>query len=224
MNRYVWTGASMALGLTVGAVSGYFVAKKRLETKYEALVKKDIAEARLFYATLYKKDGFETPEAAANTLGFEPVIDDGTSEAAKMIAQRRQMVVAVDALKRYQGGEKNVNIFTTSDPELPSEDELRNRTEEAPYVITKDEFLTNETGYTQVTLTYYEGDEVLADDQDQSVPDLDALVGDNNVPAKFGWRSKDPNIVYVRNDAMDIEFEILRSTGKYSEEVAGFRK
>lgn len=232
MNSRVWIGASAVLGLTVGAVSGYLVARKLLEMKYEKLAEREIAEAKEFYQVLYKKDGFETPEEAAKTLGLEEVIDDGSDTAKKLIEDRKRIVKAAESLRTYRGimdggeddGKKNVNIFTTSDQELPSEDDLRDRTEEAPYVITKDEFLTNETQYTQVCLTYYEGDEVLADDQDQIVPDLDSLVGENNVPVRFGYRSKDPNIVYVRNDSLDIEFEILRSTGKYSEEVAGFRK
>jgi hypothetical protein len=46
-------------------------------------------------------------------------------------------------------------------------------------------------------------------------------VGEENL-AKFGHGSKDPNLVYVRNEGMDLDFEISYAEGKYSEQVMGF--
>ncbi len=73
----------------------------------------------------------------------------------------------------------------------------------------------------QVSLTYFDGDDVLVDDRDQPVPDPDDSIGEDHL-GRFGVGSKDNNIVYVRNDRLELDFEILRSNGKYAQEVLGF--
>jgi hypothetical protein len=102
------------------------------------------------------------------------------------------------------------------------EREIRDRTEEAPYIISNEEYFADDAGHSQTTLTYYEGDGVLADERDEVLDDVDNVIGDNNIP-RFGHRSEDPNVLYVRNHVLGTDFEICRSKGKYSELVAGFK-
>ena len=90
-----------------------------------------------------------------------------------------------------------------------------------PYVIHVDEFRENETGYVQLQLTWYAGDEVLADERDTPVDAVDSVVGLENLASKFGHGSANSDILFIRNEKMNIEAEILRSDGKYSFEVLG---
>lgn len=89
-----------------------------------------------------------------------------------------------------------------------------------PYIIHRDEFLSNESGYEQVTLGYFDGDGVLSDDRDVEINDIEGLVGEDNM-IRFGFGSEDPNMVYIRNADKQMDFEILLHKGSYAVEVAG---
>jgi hypothetical protein len=91
----------------------------------------------------------------------------------------------------------------------------------APYVISWDEFASAVLEYDQDTLTYFEKDDILVDGRDDAVNDVDGTVGLANLE-RFGDQSKDNNIVYVRNDKLGLDFEIVRSKGSYAKEVLGF--
>lgn len=88
-----------------------------------------------------------------------------------------------------------------------------------PYIISVDEFMENDD-FEKISITYYEGDDVLADERDMPIDDVDQTVGNDNLN-RFGWESKDKNVVYVRNDRMQAFFEIAKDTRAYTEVVAG---
>lgn len=116
------------------------------------------------------------------------------------------------------------NIFGSQDAEKfvwNYEEEVAERTAEYPYVISFDEFNDGETGYEQSTVTYFEGDDVLADEGDQMIDEIEATVGEGNL-YRFGHGSKDNKIVYVRNEKLNLDFEIIHSDNKYAQEVLGF--
>jgi hypothetical protein len=204
-------------GVAAGAVGGYVVAKKRLETKYARLLEEELEATKNFYASVHKTSpGFSTAEEAAKTLGVE--VEEGI-----------HVIAAASALSGYQGNDpievdetKIVSIFSRRGRagEIPPE-EMSRRTEEAPYVISSAEFLQGDLEYDQSTITYYEGDGVLAAEDDSPIDDVDQMVGAANLQ-RFGDYSGDDNVVYIRNDATSMDYHILRSEGKYAEEVAGF--
>jgi hypothetical protein len=91
---------------------------------------------------------------------------------------------------------------------------------ENPYVISADEFLAQERDdHTYVTLTYYEGDGVLTDEQDEVIDEVMSTIGDNL--GKWGEQSKDPNAVYIRNERLATDIELIRSKGAYIKDVLG---
>jgi hypothetical protein len=114
------------------------------------------------------------------------------------------------------------NIFMDGRPveDFDYAAEVAKRDPETPYVITHDEFMENENGWTQQSLTYYNGDDTLADDQDMPIPDIEAIVDSGNL-SKFGYGSRDKNVVYVRNEKIETDFEITLSQGEFSKEVGG---
>jgi hypothetical protein len=97
------------------------------------------------------------------------------------------------------------------------EKEEQNRTSDAPYIIHKDEYLANEKDYRQSTLTYYKSDNILCDESDTPVYNIDKIVG----KLEFGKGSRDPSIVYIRNETLESEYEILLDHGWYQVEVLG---
>jgi hypothetical protein len=101
------------------------------------------------------------------------------------------------------------------------EKELEGRTDEAPYVIHQNEFNHAESGYTQVTYTYYATDDVLVGEDERPIPHGDLVVGQNNL--KWGHGADDIDVVFVRNDKLELEMEICRVYRSYEETVLGLQ-
>lgn len=109
------------------------------------------------------------------------------------------------------------NVFAGNDDGWDYEEETKTRNTRMPYVLHKDEFYADEKDYTQVTLTYYAGDNILVDEDDSPIYNHEQVVG----PLRFGHGSGDPNVFHVRNDKLRAEYEICRDPGLYSVEVLG---
>lgn len=207
---YIFMGVMLA-----GAAGiGFYVGMKRAELKAEARFQEELAEAREFYRRLNKVDEYETPEKTAEKL----VNDEETP--------------VEDILERYQGvkneeedpvEEETSNVFAMqADPNFKYEDEVTNRSSGKPYVITEEEYLAQEMSFSQSTLTYYEGDGILADEKDQEVPVIDPIIGEHNLE-RFGDGTGDEDTMFIRNERMSAEFEVVRSEGKYAHEVLGIQ-
>lgn len=85
----------------------------------------------------------------------------------------------------------------------------------APYVIPPEKFGDDADEYELISLNYYE-DGVLADDWDEPIEDIDRVVGKDSL-THFGEYEDDS--VYVRNDRLKCEYEILLRAGKFADIV-----
>lgn len=85
----------------------------------------------------------------------------------------------------------------------------------APYVIPPEEFGNDADEYDLISLNYYE-DGVLADDWDDVIEDVDRVVGKDSL-THFGEYEDDS--VYVRNDRLKCEYEILLRVGKFEDRI-----
>lgn len=216
----IFAGAALA-----GGTTGWLLASRKLNAQYAERADREIAEAKAFY---------------------------NTDRKAKMslVSEEREPVVAeaADALLKYQGrGEpedvseptvhvevetdggtiQNVNIFAQAEDgykwDQPTEDAHRAQLAEGiPYVISEAEWSAGDLDYRQVTLTYYEGDQVLADEKDEPIPIVDEVVGEANLE-RFGHGTGDPKTVFIRNDKMSMDFEVIKHDGKFSVEVYGLQ-
>lgn len=191
------TASSSAI---IGATTAYLVLRDRLEARYAALAEEEINQAKSFYNRLNKQAEFSDPIEVLKNYGS--FVEEMNSEVDEDIPEDAEIS------EEYE--------------DFDYDKEIANRDRNHPYVITHDEFFTNETDYIQTSLTYYEEDDVLTETEDDSViDDTERTVGNDNL-LKFGHGSKDNNVVYVRNDVMETDFEILRSKGNYAREVLGF--
>lgn len=196
-------------GVLVGGSLSYFITKKVVSEKYETILDIEIAAAKEHYADekdkrdrLRKEGDYATPESAAEKLGRRMADEYGPDNSQdEEIAQSATVTIEVDDM-----------------PDISTLD----RDEEYPYVITYDEYHDDMIGHEKITLTYYEDDLVLADDDDASIDDQDDLIGDDTLD-RFGQWSKDPKIVYVRNENISTDFEIIKKSGSYAEIVHGIR-
>lgn len=207
-----------AVGLVGGATVAWFVAKRHYKSVYETLAEQEIAEAKEFYARYHKVGEYSTPEGAVSASG----------------------IAAAEALTRYQGGnpepEETVvveerteatNVFVSRQAndewDQDAEDQLRTTIgDNDPYIISKDEFMANENDYQNPSLAYFAEDDVLVDEQEKPIEQIEMVVGEDNL-TKFGHGSGDNRVVYIRNDKLGCDFEIIKNDGSYSKEVLGFQ-
>lgn len=87
-----------------------------------------------------------------------------------------------------------------------------------PYILHRDEFFDEETHYGQTTLTYYSVDKKLTDERDAPLYNQGDVVGDC---LRFGHGSGDPHVVYIRNNKLHAEYEVLLHESSYDVEVLG---
>lgn len=84
-----------------------------------------------------------------------------------------------------------------------------------PYIIQPSEYGEFED-YEQLSLTYYSGDRVLTDDMDEFIDDADDVVGADFM-SHFGENEDDPDSIYIRNDRLKCDYEILLDVRAYSD-------
>lgn len=238
-NPYILAAVGI-VGLAVGTFAGYKFANKKMEADLQELLEEEIQKTKEYYTTLAKRGDYETPEKAAEKL--IPAEERAAREALTTYKSGKieynrieeddvngdevEETVEVKTEEEIEQPVTHHNIFVDGKPLGPDEEYYEHedtglRTTEYPYVITEEEYFANEQEFTQITCTYYEGDDVLVDEQDKPIDDVEEMVGEANLK-RFGTGSKDRNIVYIKNNKRGLDFEIARSRGKYTVEVLGF--
>lgn len=197
-NPYLIVGTTSTVTLALGAVSGFLIAKRLLEPQYVEIAEQEIEEAKEYYSRLYKKDEFSDPVELVKT---------------------QELTKLVETLEYVS----DIPATTPADLEL---DLLLQEIERAkehmhPHLISREEYLGNESEYTQITLTYFEEDDVLVDSDDSMIGEIEDVIGIGQL-SRFGMLSGDNNIMYVRNARQEVEFEVVRNKGNYAKDVLGF--
>jgi len=215
-------------GAGVGGGLTYLLARKRLEVKYAQIAEEEIEGMREHYRA--KTRALEAEAAKrpvkdlVEELGYSPAEADNTKPP--MVVQPPDAVK--EAAEEEAEPEVEVhNVFADHEGEVVDfewdyQKEKRKRSPDIPYVIHYDE--RDEMEYQVVTLTYYEGDDVVCNERDEIIDpaDRDGMFGEANLE-RFGHGSNDPSVVYVRNDTLELVYEVVKSPNSYSEEVHGIR-
>lgn len=122
-------------------------------------------------------------------------------------AKEKPSVIEYAARLREQG---YTNYSDMAD-EKPEEVKEEYMSIDKPYVIAPEEF-GDLDDYETISLTYY-ADQILADDNDEIVDDVEDVVGFDSLNS-FGEYEDDS--VFVRNDRLKCDYEILLDQRKYS--------
>lgn len=229
-NPAVLIGVAVVAAGAAGFIA-WKISEKRTSARYEEILKDEIEQAKELYMRLGKAGDYSTPESTVKALVPDEVVDAVVSYSGreKQGGIRYDKVSDVPAPEPMEetvqvvATEKTVNVFVESavDPSVwDYNHEIANREPDKPYVISLAEFRENEEGHEQQTLQYYQGDDVLCDSRDEPIDAVDYTVGDDNL-VRFGHGSEDNNVVYIRNERLDTDFEVLRSAGHYQKEVLG---
>lgn len=176
----------------LGAAIGSVVTWKYVERKYEQIAQDEIDSV---------KEVFLRRETDIS------VDEDSQSKAEQ--AKDKPSVVEYAARLREQGYTTNY-----SNGEKNEKEETKPMADDNPYVISPEEFGDQED-YDEISLIYY-ADKRLVDDNDELVEDIDNVVGLDSLNC-FGEYEDDS--VFVRNDWLKCDYEILLDQRKYSDVV-----
>jgi hypothetical protein len=174
------------LGVAVGSV----VTWRYVEKKYEQIAQDEIDSV---------KEVFSRREAEFTENTEARIKADNAKE--------KPSVIEYAARLREQG---YTNYSDMAD-EKPEEVKEAPMTVDKPYVIAPEEF-GDLDDYETISLTYY-ADQILADDNDVIVDDVEDVVGFDSLNS-FGEYEDDS--VFVRNDRLKCDYEILLDQRKYS--------
>lgn len=89
-----------------------------------------------------------------------------------------------------------------------------------PYVISQEEFDQGNAHFDKITLSYYDIDDVLADERDEVIPRVDDVIGRSSL-TEFGSQCDDDRIVHVRNERYGADYEVILTGECYIESVLG---
>lgn len=206
-NRWTQTTAISVVTGAAGVVLGYILAKRKYEMVVEVTQETTVEESVNVYTL---------PISSYTSVGPVTVVKEYDPELEKLLdeeeeIEKREQTQEVESIK--------VNVFTVEDSDWDQEAELATRDPNGPYIIHQEEFISDDMGYHQETLTYYQGDDIMADNEDTPIYNYAGLMGE----LRFGHGSKDRNVVYIRNEKLHIEWEILLHQGHFAQEVLGLR-
>jgi len=209
----------LAVGVGVGAAVGFYFGYKFSREKIRAEAYKD-AEAEI--ATM-REVYLQKSVASANVEKppVEQVVEDLGYSVKSPLQDKRPLPPPVPILDDLP--ENPVGTSKSMNAGWNYEAELKDRTPDAPYVIHQNEYNHSEPDYSKVTYTYYAVDDVVVDDDNEHpVPHGDIVVGLDNL--KFGHGSDDVDVVFVRNDRLEMDMQICRVDRSFEEEVLGLNR
>lgn len=209
------------ISLAGGAALGAAIVTRKLTAQFEEELEIQIQAAKRHYSRVYKAEKYSTPAKAVEEIAEE---DPQLRDALTALKSYNGVPLSRDAVVELDSGlvEVTQNVFTNarSNKVWDEDEEAKTRDPERPYVISYDEFMGPETEFEQISLTYFAGEQILADDSDAIMDDIEATVGLDNL-SRFGHGSNDENLVYIRNVGRSTDYEVAYSAGSYGELVHG---
>lgn len=229
-------GFAVAVASAVSATAGYYFAREQLKSEMARIIDDEIAETKAYYAMLNKDGEFSDPAALAEKYDDAEVAvnkdDDVMAYAASKLLEYETHITDYksvsdddekpDPIKELNALNQMYEAEGLNGTPFDLEEELKTRDTNEPYIISFEEWLADDASCEQISITYYEEDDVLADESDRPIPDVLSYVGDRCL-SRFGYGSKDPTVVYVRNENKGLEFEILLNKNSFESEVLGIQ-
>lgn len=157
---------------------------------------------------------------------LDPRVDDGFDE--ETFAEYKRQTKAYDIISEDNELDEDDESYTADIKEIEVGGEtiqVKNTEygyEELgePYVISRDSFENEYQDFAKESLVYFEDDDVLSTDKDEIIKEREKVIGTEALNS-FGEGSDDEDIVYVRNLALSIDYEVVLEHQSYQENVMG---
>ena len=189
--------AIFAVGAAVG-VGGSFIYFKK---KYKSEADEEINEVRKYY-----QEKFDKEKARIDKL------EEESNKIDKAIKEYEKIDTKKVKVKYNKVEEDQEEEIVKAEAESPEEDEPTK-----PYLITEEEFLNDKNDYDKISLTYYMFDDTLADESDEMI-DIEENIS-TDIYNQIAGSDED---LYVRNNTLQTDFEIMRVEGSFHDRYGGF--
>lgn len=173
----------------LGAAAGSVVTWKLLKTKYEQIAQEEIDSVKEVFSRRERENKADEHAKIFTNDIVKEEVEEETLEYKNLV---------------------KTNGYTNYSEQKEAEPSVTNK----PYVISPSEFGELDD-YESVSLTYY-ADQILTDEDDEIVEDVESVVGFDSLN-HFGEYEDDS--VFVRNDILKCDYEILYDTRKYTDVI-----
>ena len=184
-------------GAVVGASTGIYVYKKVTDEANEERIQEELKSLKEFEARRRAKDRYEEDAEGSSDYIEECASTDENEDEEYCVEQKYSDI-------RYN------TCFQEGRDDISKE----------PYIIPVDEFFDGNQTFDKVTLNYYEKDGALVDSDEELIHDVANTIGEDTLE-RFGDLSDDDDVVYVRNEKLSIDYEIIRVYNSYAQDVLG---
>lgn len=196
----------------LGAAAGSLATWKLIEKKYKDIAQEEIDSVKDTFSKMKKN---EYPDKLEDYPDFEEFDDSYDSDDVEEEPKPEQKIDRNNKPDIVEYAKILSETGYTNYAERQDKKEKKGVEpveDERPYVISPDEF-GEKDGYENVTLTYY-ADGVLTDYFDNVISNVDEVVGFDSLD-HFGEYEDD--VVFVRNEKMETDYEILRDLRDFNE-------
>ena len=185
-----------------GVIAGAFVAARAVKEKYQQEAEEEIAEMREYYREL-KKESTKVETAEDDTK------EESKEESKEDFKPIEELAEAEEIIK----DRGYINYTHYNDTDIKENNKEERVDENEIYIIDPEEYGGENGEYDTATLTYFK-DGVLADEVDEIVA-YNIIGGEENLQPFKDY--PDCNAVYVRDDNIMVDYEILRDPYQYDE-------
>ena len=235
MNKALYTAAGTVVGAAISAV----VTWKVLERKYEKIAQEEIDSVKEMYRKHHDRVGHHTEvkfegedgvcfEAGENLVDANEALRDKLRKSGRPHIATRSSIDqggnAYDGVKRDYS--KLINkmekdplpealveaVMNSAEEDDVAEDEVPPKPE-YPYLISEDQYAEERDEYEKLGLIYYSGNQILCDEMDVFIEDEVKLIG----PRAITRLHNEPENMWVRNEEMETDFEIIAVNRNYGE-------
>lgn len=176
-------------GAAIGAAVSYFVFKE----KFKADAEEEISEMR---------------DYVKEKLGERSDLKKQGEKLEEQGKKLEKVVRSYDTFSKLPVDRESEVTIRRAEMEHPKEDKEIYRISHEEYVDVLPEF-------DKITLTYYSDDATLVDEVDEIV-DIGTTIGTDNFKA---FDANDLDEMYVRNEKMSCDYEVVRVLGSYKEMI-----
>ena len=200
---------SFIAGLAIGAVGGIVAGAAYMKRQMEAYIDEQVDEEVKRFVDDYfarkeadeeeeEDDIFEEEDPYENPLNTYNSLQQNyhKPEPSKIFR---------DPLAEHPEEPDEESDILEENPVKPKkeDDDMKD-----PKLISEDKF-DSEPEYEKETLYYYQGDDVLTDEDEHEVDNQLELVGD--ALDKFGFRDNDEQVIHVRNFEKKVDYEVIKA-------------
>ena len=190
-----------------GVIAGAFVAARAVKEKYQQEAEEEIAEMREYYRELTKN---------AKTPDEDKMLEEDEKRKEEKEENTKNDFKPIEELEEAKEIIKDkgyINYTHYNDTDIKENKREEQVDENEIYIIDPEEYGGENGEYDTATLTYFK-DGVLADEVDEIVP-YNIIGGEENLQPFKDY--PDCNAVYVRDDNIMVDYEILRDPYQYDE-------